>query len=425
MNVVAAQAPDDTIMVDEGVDRDLAREILDMLADIAGPSQPNFLSDITLGNGEDEADAPQPQQRPPSPPQPKPIPKPHQPQPQPQLHPQAGKAPYDAKVKDRRQVAEGLWLAADGTVELLTMRGNFWRVMGYNANRKNYLQPEEALLLVEKAQLCVSAPGGEQLAAANANANAIKLHIPSSVFYEEVLKQVPLPCYLTYVKLKSLEYVTMRHNQQQAPRAYVGDADIYRAMAAQPTAGLLDTLISFDIYAHTANWSKKNMQEISPTAYVMVQTGDWTPSARLMLRLLEEAKGVPVIFAAVLPSGNLILEEFTDARHSLDWQNVYARSIDMSIDLTKIPQPITAGSASGQGKGKGKGKGGGKLQQTTGTENGGDVGGAGTKRKRPEEGDDDDDDAGDEDEEEEEEEEEEDGGEEVQGEEGEGEGEDD
>ena len=421
MNVVAAQAPDDTIMVDEGVDRDLAREILDMLADISGPSQPNFLSDITLGNGEDAGDAPQPQQRPPPPPQPKPIPKPHQPQPQQQ--PQIG-APYDAKVKDRRQVAEGLWLAVDGTVELITMRGNFWRIMGYNANRKNYLQPEEALLLVEKAQLCVSAPGGEQLAAANANANAIKLHIPSSVFYEEVLKQVPLPCYLTYVKLKSLEYVTMRHNQYQAPRAFVGDADIYRAMAAQPGDRLLDTLISFDIYAHTANWSKKNMQEMPPTAYVMVQTGDWTPSARLMLRLLEEAKGVPVIFAAVLPSGNLVLEEFTDARHSLDWQNVYARSIDMSIDLTKIPQPLTAvGSAGGQGQGVAGGG-----QQTTGTESGGDVGGgAGTKRKRPEEGDDDDEDAGDEDEEEEEGEGE---GEEGEGEgdkegEGEGEGEDD
>jgi hypothetical protein len=53
----------------------------------------------------------------------------------------------------------------------------------------------------------------------------------------------------------------------------------------------------------------------------------------------QEPKNVPLIFAAVLPSGNLILEEFTDARFSLDWQNVYARSIDMSIDLTKIPKP--------------------------------------------------------------------------------------
>ena len=50
--------------------------------------------------------------------------------------------PYDAKIKDRRQVAEGTWHAAIGTVELLTMRGNFWRVMGHSANRKNYLHAE-------------------------------------------------------------------------------------------------------------------------------------------------------------------------------------------------------------------------------------------------------------------------------------------
>ena len=238
-------------------------------------------------------------------------------------------APYDAKIKDRRQVAEGMWLASAGTVELVTMRGNFWRVMGYSNNRKNYLWPEEALLLVEKAQLCVSRP-----------ATPTPQHIPSSVFYEEVLRSLPLPCYLTYVKLKSLEYVTFRHSQKHAPRSFAGDADIFRHMSANPSARLLETLIAFDVYAHTSNWSKKTAMERPPAAHVLVMTGDWTLSARLLLRLLEEARGVPVIFAAVLPSGNLILEEFTDAQNSLDWTNVYARPIDMSIDLTKIPQPI-------------------------------------------------------------------------------------
>jgi hypothetical protein len=31
-------------------------------------------------------------------------------------------------------------------------------------------------------------------------------------------------------------------------------------------------------------------------------------SARIVLTLLEEAKGVPVIFAILLPSGNVVLE---------------------------------------------------------------------------------------------------------------------
>jgi hypothetical protein len=85
-------------------------------------------------------------------------------------------APYDAKIKDRRSVAEAVWTPDPGVAELVSMRGNFWRVMGFSSNRRNYLQPEEALLLVEKAQLCVY-PGPVELSE----------HIPSSLFYEEIL----------------------------------------------------------------------------------------------------------------------------------------------------------------------------------------------------------------------------------------------
>ena len=185
-------------------------------------------------------------------------------------------------------------------------------------------------------------------------------HIPSSLFYEEILHYVPQACYLTYVKLKSLEYITFRHSSKYPPRAFAGDADIFAHIAANPTAGLLESLIAFNIYPQSGTWSKKLMAQIQPTSYVLVMTGDWTLSARLKLRLLEEARGVPVIFAAVLPSGNLILEEFTDARFSLDWQNVYARPIDMSIDLTKIPTPIlspSAAAAAGSGAAAGAGAG--------------------------------------------------------------------
>ena len=248
-------------------------------------------------------------------------------------------------------MAEAVWTPDPGVAELVSMRGNFWRVMGFSSNRRNYLQPEEALLLVEKAQLCVY-PGPVELSE----------HIPSSLFYEEILHYVPQACYLTYVKLKSLEYITFRHSSKYPPRAFAGDADIFAHLAANPTAGLLESLIAFNVFPQSGTWSKKLMAQTKPTSYVLVMTGDWTLSARLKLRLLEEARGVPVIFAAVLPSGNLILEEFTDARFSLDWQNVYARPIDMSIDLTKIPNPILsaaaaagAGAAAGVGAGAGAG----------------------------------------------------------------------
>jgi hypothetical protein len=46
-----------------------------------------------------------------------------------------------------------------------------------------------------------------------------------------------------------------------------------------------------------------------------------------MLRLLDEAAGVPLIFAAVMPTGTVILEEFTDALSSLNWTNSFARPI--------------------------------------------------------------------------------------------------
>jgi hypothetical protein len=42
---------------------------------------------------------------------------------------------------------------------------------------------------------------------------------------------------------------------------------------------------------------------------------------------LDAAAGVPVIFAAVMPTGNVVLEEFTDALNSLDWTNIYAKPI--------------------------------------------------------------------------------------------------
>ena len=56
-------------------------------------------------------------------------------------------------------------------------------------------------------------------------------------------------------------------------------------------------------------------------------------NSRLIMHLLRAAQGVPILFAAVLPSGNLALEEFTDAQSSLNWHNEHA--IDISF-LSKV-----------------------------------------------------------------------------------------
>ena len=64
-------------------------------------------------------------------------------------------APYDVLHADKKKVAEGVWHESLGVVELSTLRGNFWRVTGYTANSRQLLNPEEALLLVEKSLLIV------------------------------------------------------------------------------------------------------------------------------------------------------------------------------------------------------------------------------------------------------------------------------
>ena len=58
-----------------------------------------------------------------------------------------------------------------------------------------------------------------------------------------------------------------------------------------------------------------------------IRNGNLTFPSSLMLRLLDEAAGVPLIFAAVMPTGTVILEEFTDALSSLKWTNSFARPI--------------------------------------------------------------------------------------------------
>ena len=50
------------------------------------------------------------------------------------------------------------------------------------------------------------------------------------------------------------------------------------------------------------------------------------------MKLLEESKGVPIIFAVMTNTGHILLEEYTDALQSLQWNNPVAMSMEHLLD---------------------------------------------------------------------------------------------
>jgi predicted N-acetyltransferase YhbS len=76
--------------------------------------------------------------------------------------------------------------------------------------------------------------------------------------------------------------------------------------------------------------------------------GQWMPSPRVMLRLLGEAEGVPLIFATVaLAGGHVFLQEMSDGLQSLDWST-------LPLDCDCDPHVVTAGGG-GEGAADGGG----------------------------------------------------------------------
>ena len=332
-----------------------------------------------------------------------------------------------------KNAAIGLWNKSENRVRITQMRGNFWKSTGFTQDGSNYLYPEEALLLYERASISIelattdtnipatakepeittnelsttnndaittnndaitttnndSATTNEptitnnELATTNNepvitnNENAIKendankvvVSAPSnqntknstpvntniktvfSEFYAEILEVITLPVYLAYCKLKSLEYVTLRHNSDIPVRSFIGDIDVYEAMKTSQKS-LLDTIVAYDIYLYSHQFSKKNRGNLTPTAYVIILHGYRTFSARLLFRIIAEAGDIPIIFAAAMSTGYVLLEEFTDALGSLDWENIYAREIsfeqkdivDEVLSKSQSTMKITDGS---------------------------------------------------------------------------------
>mmetsp|Transcript_5003 Transcript_5003/g.7406 ORF Transcript_5003/g.7406 Transcript_5003/m.7406 type:complete len:248 (+) Transcript_5003:13-756(+) len=210
-------------------------------------------------------------------------------------------------IEDKKNIAGAKWNSDVDVVELTKMRGNFWRTTGFSKQSRNFLFPEEALFLVERYMLLVERDGK---------------YFDFDRMYEEVIKTVPLSCYLTYVKLKTLDYAVFRHG---TILTRVGsDEEIFQLLQSRPSDSLLECLVSYDVYPHDSSFSKKNRHEIQPLAFIIVYDGDTTPSARVMLTLLEEAKGVPIILALSTPTGAVLLEEFTDSLITLNLENSIA-----------------------------------------------------------------------------------------------------
>jgi hypothetical protein len=263
---------------------------------------------------------------------------------------QPSNVPHDI-VSTNKTAAIGHWDKNFGIIELVRQRGNFWKYTGFSVNRYCYLNVEEALFLVEKGLLVIyeikKLNYGEEYKQENIQ-DEMKVkygykttgRMPLKYIYDEYLTLMPLSCYLTYGKLKNLEYNVFRHGK--IIRSFSGDEDVYNMIknlnGTVEETTLLDMMVSYDIYTHHYNWAKRDHigdYGKSPCAYVIVVNGNWTFSARLLLRLLAEAKGVPIICSAMMNTGHIMLQEFTDALISLDWTNIYARPISFEDKIEK------------------------------------------------------------------------------------------
>jgi len=84
-----------------------------------------------------------------------------------------------------------LWQPTLGLAQVVKLRGNFWRKLGFSINGVNFLYPEETLLLYEKQQLALSK-----------QSDSIENYMNKEQVYDCVLNAISLSAYLAYFKLK-------------------------------------------------------------------------------------------------------------------------------------------------------------------------------------------------------------------------------
>jgi hypothetical protein len=88
-----------------------------------------------------------------------------------------------------KHISKGKWLSQLSIIEMIVIKGNYWRIMGKTENGKNYLYPEEALYLSEKNLLVIVDEDGGKM-------------YSKEIFYQLIIETISLPCYLCYSKLK-------------------------------------------------------------------------------------------------------------------------------------------------------------------------------------------------------------------------------
>ncbi|XP_023269524.1 tRNA-splicing endonuclease subunit Sen54 [Seriola lalandi dorsalis] len=114
----------------------------------------------------------------------------------------------EERVERLGNLVRATWIPSDQTVELLSPAGKFWQTMGFSADGKQYLLPEEALYLMECGNLQV-----------------FYKDLPLSIQdgYERFLSSntVRLQQYQVFGHLKRLGYVVHRFDPSSEPSPYV------------------------------------------------------------------------------------------------------------------------------------------------------------------------------------------------------------
>ena len=227
--------------------------------------------------------------------------------------------PYNPYVNEKNST-DSTWLSDQRLVKVNQLKGNYWRYMGFTHNGNDFLFPEEALILLERGQLIINK---QHIEGENDGVFIHPHHRRFQLldFYNIVMTTcVPYQCYLTYVKLKGLQYIARRHMQEKL--ICIGsEKQLFDLHKKFPQYRLLDLAVSFDIYPNSKTMSKKKIAESKANSYVIVVTCSHTFTSKLLFKLLDEADGVPLLCAHVSETGNVILEEFADASIALDLNN--------------------------------------------------------------------------------------------------------
>lgn len=104
-----------------------------------------------------------------------------------------------------KNISKGKWISEKCCVEMIRIKGNFWRVMGYTFQSRNYLYPEEALYLFEKNLLVIikeQEDEDKEEVEGEKEKERDEIIYPKDVIYEMIVNIISLPCYLSYSKLK-------------------------------------------------------------------------------------------------------------------------------------------------------------------------------------------------------------------------------